>query len=158
LADWLNSLPEVRAILAAEFGGKPIREQNLSEWKKGGYREWLLQQESVEVARQLATEAGELLAAGGSLADKLAVWVTARYVVAARNLGNGNPGAIDFATLRAFCSDLVALRRGDHSAARLELERQRMASAQTVSPSTPQVDHEHQEKTEKCEGGSQTQH
>ncbi|SPE59602.1 hypothetical protein SBV1_3350003 [Verrucomicrobia bacterium] len=34
LAEWLNSLPEVRAILAAEFGGKRVREQNLSEWKR----------------------------------------------------------------------------------------------------------------------------
>jgi len=113
--------------------------------EEGGYREWLMQQESVEVARQLAAEAGELLAAGGSLADKLAVWVTARYVVAARNLGNGNPGAIDFATLRALCSDLVALRRGDHSAARLEIERQRLASTCVTqhARSGPPIPREH---------------
>ena len=36
LVAWLNGLPEVHAIVAAEFGGKSIREQNLSEWKKGG--------------------------------------------------------------------------------------------------------------------------
>ena len=29
LVAWLNSLPEVQAILAAQFGGAPIREQNL---------------------------------------------------------------------------------------------------------------------------------
>ena len=33
LVSWLNGLPEVQAIVAAEFGGKSIREQNLSEWK-----------------------------------------------------------------------------------------------------------------------------
>ena len=41
LVAWLNGLPEVKAVVALEFGGKPIREQNLSEWRKGGYRDWL---------------------------------------------------------------------------------------------------------------------
>ncbi len=39
LVAWLNSLPEVEAILAAQFAGAQIREQNLSEWRKGGYRD-----------------------------------------------------------------------------------------------------------------------
>jgi hypothetical protein len=30
LVVWLNSLPEVRAVVEGEFGGKPIRKQNLS--------------------------------------------------------------------------------------------------------------------------------
>ncbi len=62
LALWLNSLPEVQAILAAGFGAKPIRPQNLSEWKQGGYRDWLLQQEALELVRRLAEDAGELQA------------------------------------------------------------------------------------------------
>jgi molybdopterin molybdotransferase len=37
LVAWLNSLPEVRAVLAAEFAGKPIREQNLPEWRQHGF-------------------------------------------------------------------------------------------------------------------------
>src|SRR5690349_20841802 len=40
---WLNSLPEVKAILAADFNNRPISKQNLSEWKQGGHRDWLLQ-------------------------------------------------------------------------------------------------------------------
>src|SRR5712664_89126 len=40
---WLNSLPEVKAILAADFDNRPINKQNLSEWKHGGFRDWLLQ-------------------------------------------------------------------------------------------------------------------
>jgi hypothetical protein len=41
ICEWVNSLPEVQSVLALEFRGKPITEQNLSEWRKGGYREWL---------------------------------------------------------------------------------------------------------------------
>jgi hypothetical protein len=41
LVSWLNSLPEVQTVLAAEFaGGKPIREQNLSQWRKRGFKQW----------------------------------------------------------------------------------------------------------------------
>ena len=36
LVEWLNALPEAQKILAAEFGGRPINEQNLSEWRLGG--------------------------------------------------------------------------------------------------------------------------
>ena len=39
---WLNSLPEAKAILA-DFDNCPISKQNLSEWKQGGHRDWLLQ-------------------------------------------------------------------------------------------------------------------
>src|SRR5215471_11151907 len=40
---WLNSLPEVQAILAADFDNRSITKQNLSEWRQGGFRDWLLQ-------------------------------------------------------------------------------------------------------------------
>jgi hypothetical protein len=34
LLEWLNSLPEVQAIVAGEFGGKRIIKQNLSQYRK----------------------------------------------------------------------------------------------------------------------------
>jgi len=40
LLDWLNALPKIKAILAAQFGGRPINKQNLSEWRWGGYLDW----------------------------------------------------------------------------------------------------------------------
>ena len=40
LIRWLNSLPEVQAILARDFGGRPINAVNLHKWKAFGYREW----------------------------------------------------------------------------------------------------------------------
>src|SRR5439155_1825164 len=59
LVAWLNGLPAVQAIAAAEFGGKAIREQNLSEWKQGGYRDWQAQQEALGVAARLGEDAAE---------------------------------------------------------------------------------------------------
>jgi hypothetical protein len=46
LVIWLNELPTVRALLAAEFGGAAINEQNLTNWKQGGFRDWRIQQEA----------------------------------------------------------------------------------------------------------------
>ena len=45
LVNWLNELPAVQALLAEEFGGAAINEQNLTNWKQGGFREWRMQQE-----------------------------------------------------------------------------------------------------------------
>jgi hypothetical protein len=53
LVAWLNSLPEAQAILARDFDGKAIREQNLSEWRKGGYREWQATSQLLEMAQRL---------------------------------------------------------------------------------------------------------
>src|SRR5437016_11150196 len=64
LVAWLNELPEVQAIAAAEFGGKAIREQNLSEWKQGGYRDWQAKQDALEIADQLGEDATEWNAEG----------------------------------------------------------------------------------------------
>src|SRR5208282_4794000 len=37
LVAWLNSLPETQRVTLALFDGRPVSEQNLSEWKQGGY-------------------------------------------------------------------------------------------------------------------------
>jgi hypothetical protein len=60
LVAWLNSLPEVYAIIKSDFGGKPIREQNLSEWKKGGYADWQKRQEILGWLNQLKEDAAEV--------------------------------------------------------------------------------------------------
>ena len=128
LVEWLNTLTEVQEVVRAEFGGRPVREQNLSEWKQGGYRDWLAQQEALEMVRRLSADADELQEATTEpLTDKLAVWVAARYVVAAKSLsGEQADGAGDWKQLREFCNDVVALRRGDHYADRLQIERERL--------------------------------
>jgi hypothetical protein len=57
----------------------------------------------------------------------MAVWLTARYLLAIRKLGEkNNGGEPDLKVLREFCHDVVALRRGDHSAARLKIEQERL--------------------------------
>ena len=58
LVDWLNAQPEVQAILAGQFDGRPITQQNLSAWKQGGFRDWERFLESRLEARTFLEEAG----------------------------------------------------------------------------------------------------
>jgi len=128
LVEWLNSTEEVRQALAADFGGREINEQNLTEWKQGGYADWQTRQEALSCARELAGDAAELTeAADGSLADHLAVVLSSRYA----KLIAGWNGAMDdefrrqARGLRMLCQDIVELRRGDHFAERLRLDLER---------------------------------
>jgi hypothetical protein len=41
LVVWLNGLPEVQAVLAEHFAGRPIRQQNLTEWRDRNHSAWL---------------------------------------------------------------------------------------------------------------------
>jgi hypothetical protein len=85
LLAWLNALPEVQRILAADFDGSPINAPNLSHWKAGGYEEdWLTRRETLEQARELAA------ATDGKLTDHLATVLAARYAAALAEW-NGEP-------------------------------------------------------------------
>jgi hypothetical protein len=66
---WLNSLPEVVAVLAEHFDGDQVNAQNLSDWRHGGYADWLAKRERVEQMKTLSAYALQLAQAGGSLAE-----------------------------------------------------------------------------------------
>ena len=131
LIKWLNSLPEVQAILAEHFNGVPISPQNLSEWNNGGFLDWLTTQELLEDAREFAANTAELPGfTDGHLADCLAHAITARYAVLLGKMpleGALNP-------------DLLArfnlLHRLDRHVARLQ---RRTDRARKEKPATPAV-------------------
>jgi len=128
IVEWLNSLPEASTIIAAEFDGQPVNETNLTNWKLGGYRDWDAQQEALEAVRRFCADSSELTqAAGGQLADQLAICLTARIAVALRQPeSGGDDPAGQFRRLRELCGDLVALRKGDHNAQWLKIEREKL--------------------------------
>ncbi len=64
---------------------------------------------------------------GGTVADTLAAWLATRYVIAARVLADqAGDNGLDLPTLTKLTSDVVALRKGDHSAERLRIEHERL--------------------------------
>ncbi len=132
LLKWLNRRPDVKKLLAREFEGRPINPQNLSDWKAGGYRDWLTHQHALEVGARVAAQAGEFKESlgGKPLTEVLAQWLAGQYLVAAPALAE--QAATDeraWAKLRELSHDLAVLRRGDHWAQRLRLERARVQIA-----------------------------
>jgi hypothetical protein len=86
LVEWLNSQDEVKAVLAAKFGGRPITKQNLSEWKARGFLEWQRHQAIVDGLRGLAERSEDIeLAAGpagaGAVSDRVAAVFAAELLV-----------------------------------------------------------------------------
>lgn len=76
---------------------------------------------------EMVAEAQELKAvAGGSVTDAVAAWLAPQYLLAAREKLSAAEGAGRFEVLRTFMQDWSLLRRGDHSAARLQLDREEL--------------------------------
>lgn len=75
----------------------------------------------------MANEAAALQSAlGAPVTDIAAGWLVSKYIVAAHEKLAGADGAQRWEILRAVVQDLSLLRRGDHSAARLQLEREEL--------------------------------
>src|SRR5947207_11024149 len=73
LVNWLNEMKEVQAVLAENYGGRSINEQNLSEWKQGGFEDWRRHQESLELTDRIFEEAEDYMPDDDStVADRLA--------------------------------------------------------------------------------------
>lgn len=125
---WINSQPEVRAILDAIYGGEPVSKQNLSNWRQGGYRDWLAQQQALEAVRLLGANAKELDEVGeGQLAHRLAVCMTARVALEFNELASFKGSASErFQRLCALCSQHVGLWRTGQNEKWIELERERL--------------------------------
>ena len=83
--------------------------------------------EGQQLLRDMAAEAAELKqAAGGSVTDAVAAWLAPQYLLAARQRLDGAPAGERLEILKAFVQDWAMLRRGEHSAARLQLEREHL--------------------------------
>jgi len=131
LAKWLNELPAVQAVLAAQFGGQPITETNLTNWRQGGYAQWQAHQEASATLEHSLAKARELEGGNAhSLADRLSLWVMSRLLVA--NGAEGAEGAREkeWRRLRQLCRDVARLRRNDQGAGWLRLQQERLAGEQ----------------------------
>jgi hypothetical protein len=87
--------------------------------------EWEARQETLDQARELAAAAAEITAStDGRLTDHLATMLAVRYASALH--GWNGEATEDFCrklrALLGLCQDIVELRQGDHSGARLKLE------------------------------------
>jgi len=139
LLAWLNAIPGLPDLLAAEFAGEPVSQQNLDEWRQGGFREWYAQREMFDEARELAADAGPV--AGNpshELTEHLAAALAAKFAGLLAGWDGTEDEAFDakLRVLTKFNQNLTLLRRMNHSATRLRMEQapfereeQRLAAA-----------------------------
>ena len=133
LLEWLNARPEVQEALWEHFHGRPVTEQNLSEWKQRGYPEWQRRMETRELARDFIHEAEELEDEVGetALTDRLTETLAlslARLLREAMN--DGGKGPERHAAVVAIAREFSRLRRGDHAMERLRMEQERREEAE----------------------------
>jgi hypothetical protein len=123
LVAWLNQLPEAQKIITEQFAGKPIRPQNLSEWRKGGYLDWLRHQLLREQTHWVAEQSTDLSADGGpytiSIAEDVAMVLSAELALHVRDLGAITNPSKRFKQFRLLCRELSRLRRDDQRALRI---------------------------------------
>ena len=80
-----------------------------------------------EMLANMVAEAKDLEhAAGGSVTDAVAAWLAPQYLLAAKEKLDSMSGAGRFDVIRTFVQDWALLRRGDHAAARLKLDREHL--------------------------------
>ena len=133
---WLHTKEEVLRVLDEE-GEEPITPQNLSEWRKGGYAEWLARRERVEELKHLATHAAALAeAAGASVSDGAAAILGGKILAAAEKLAETPEGeeslvglSVGLSKLRDADSKLlrarVAERNAEQKDRQLDLDEQK---------------------------------
>jgi hypothetical protein len=132
LVDWLNSQPAVQEVLEKEFGGRAISEQNLSEWKQGGYEDWLRHQETRTWVQELASQSEDLsedikqeagdLSVAELLSASLAIALGRCLHSTAEKAANDPKHA---RMLLDIARELARLRRDHHSQNCLRVERER---------------------------------
>ena len=116
LLRWLNKQPEVLAILDEYFHEQPVSAQNLSEWRSGGYQDWLKRQEQSERIKDLsefALKLGE--AAGGNINDGTAAILGGKIMLKLETLDDDD--------LSQAVKSVALLRMGDHEAQKMGLRK-----------------------------------
>jgi hypothetical protein len=124
IVDWLNEQPDVRRVLSDHFGGRPITEQNLSDWRQSGHIERLHREEARQAMANLADQADDVqdLVGACRLADEFALVVLAQIHRLSRLLLS-DEGDLEtrWKRLREINRELAQLHQQDHAAARLRM-------------------------------------
>jgi len=82
LLPWLNGYPIVKALLDAKFGGAQINDQNLTEWRQGGFIDWQADQERLDQIREISNFASQAAQSGTNIADGAAAVAAGRLIAA----------------------------------------------------------------------------
>lgn len=121
LVQWLNAQADVQHVLERDFNNRPINEQNLTDWKQGGYLDWQELQESRAWVRIVSDEADQVAEDSGlmPLSDRISSMAALAVGKLIRGLAAGaESDDAKRADLLRVLKELARLRRDDIEAAR----------------------------------------
>ena len=127
LVEWLNSNPDVMRVMAEHFEGRPINEHNISEWRQGGYEEWLTLQTFLDETRILFENAGDV-AGTGMTSDHLHIVLLAHHARLLKNLETMPEDEFRerLKAVTRLTASIMKMRRAEHNEVRLQLQRERL--------------------------------
>lgn len=120
LLGWLNAQPSAIETWATHFEDAPANPQNLSEWRLGGYKDWLKKRERVENLKTLSAYASELAKAGGSVSDGAAAIAAGHILEALENAATTEDADLGKLTLA-----VTRLKKADLAKAKLALDKRK---------------------------------
>jgi hypothetical protein len=145
LVEWLNTHPAVIEVMNNCFGGRPVSEQNLSEWRNGGYEQWAMLNACLGETTGLSESAG-LIAENGIDTRNLLLVITAHYAGMIQRWNITPVEDLDrmMSVFKSLTNAVLAVRRSEQRDARLEIDRERLeilrekrASKSASSASSP---------------------
>lgn len=125
---WLNALPEVIAV-CDEFGEQPIDDRNISDWRLGGFQDWLRRRETVAATKEMADWSIQLAkASGGHLSEGASAILAGQILevledIAKIKTDEGHTPeqlAAIAASVEALTNSLASIRTGDQNNVRLK--------------------------------------
>lgn len=129
LCAWLNALPEGLAV-CDEFGEQPIDERNVSDWKLGGFADWLRRRETLDQTKDLAKYSMDLAkASGGNLSEGAAAILAGQILEVLEDVSrlkaNGEKQtpeqtAMLAGAIKDLTDSLSSIRGGDHNRVKLD--------------------------------------
>lgn len=123
LLPWLNALPEVQSVLAEFFNNQPISKHNISDWRRGGYQDWLRHQERRQWVQRSAEEGDELAVDQGKFDgyESLARILMADLAAEVHALHDITDKETRWKRFRELCRDLVRLQAEYHRGQKADL-------------------------------------
>jgi len=128
ILQWVNDLPQCRQMLTQKFGGRPIDEGNLNEWRHGGYEEWLWHEDRRDSLGSVFENVAKLDAVGdgAKVAEQLGAIVAAELARHLDFLEGINDMNERWFRLREISRELTRFRRENCNNQRLRLAEQRL--------------------------------
>jgi hypothetical protein len=127
LVEWLNAKPEVIKVVTERFDGHPISEQNLSQWRTHGYRQWHAYRVILDEL-DTTSEHTEEIAATGIDCRKLRLSLTASYAEMLQRwiITPTDEMTYKLAVFKNITNAVATLHRTEIQDARIEIENRRL--------------------------------